>query len=81
MSSLESSCQILSIGMLFLKVCHLTSRVAIFVGSTASGFMYFMTVTHIQLLRLQDALEVVWKSMRGMLVTACADNESLTIGE
>ena len=67
--------------MLFLKVCHLASRVAIFVDSTASGIMYFMTVTHIQLLRLQDSLEVVWKSMRGMLVTRCADNESLTIGE
>ena len=47
----------MSIGMLFLKVRHLASRVAIFVGSTASGFMYFMTVTHIQLLRLQDGLE------------------------
>ena len=37
MSSSESSCGILSIsiGMLFLKVCHLTSCVAIFVGSTA----------------------------------------------
>ena len=65
--------------MLFLNVRHLASRVAIFVGSTASGFMYFMTVTHIQLLRLQDGLEVVWNSMRGMLVTRCADNESLTI--
>ena len=31
----------MSIGMLFLKVCHLSSRVALFVGSTASGFMYF----------------------------------------
>ena len=49
----------MSIAMLFLKVCHLASRVAIFVGSTAGGFMYFMTVTHIQLLRLQDGLEVV----------------------
>ena len=67
--------------MLFLKVCHLASRVAIFVGSIASGIMYFMTVTHTQLLRLQDALEFVWKSMRGMLVTRCTDNESLTIGE
>jgi len=71
----------MSIGMLLLKVCHLASRVAIFVGSTASRFVYFMTVTHIQLLRLQDALEVMWKSMRGMLVTRCADNESLTIGK
>ena len=65
----------MSIGVLFLKVCHLASRVAILLGSTASGFMYFMTVTHIQLLRLQDGLEVVWNSMRGMLVTRCADNE------
>ena len=31
----------MSIGMLFLKVCHLSLRVAIFVGSTASGFMFF----------------------------------------
>ena len=52
------------IGMLFLKVCHLASRVAIFVGSIASGFMYFMPVTHIQLLRLRDGLEIVWNSMR-----------------
>ena len=71
----------MSIGMLFLKVCHLALRVAIFVYSTASGFMYFMTLTNIQLLRLQDGLEDVWKSMRGMLVTRCADNESFTIGE
>ena len=71
----------MSIGRLFLKVCHLASRVAIFVGSIASGIMYFITVTHIRLLRLQDALEVVWKSMRGMFVTRCADNESLTVGE
>ena len=71
----------MSIGTLFLKVCHLASRVAIFVGSTAGGFMHFMMVSHIQLLRMQDGLEVVWNSMRGMLVTRCADNESLTIGE
>ena len=71
----------MSIGMLFLKVCHLASRVAMFAGSTASGFMYFMAVTHIQLLRLQDGLELVWNSMRGILVTRCADNELLTVGE
>jgi len=71
----------MSIGMQFLKVRHPASRVAIFVGSTASGFMYFMTVTNIQLLRLQDGLEDVWNSMRGMLITRCADNESLTIGK
>ena len=31
----------MSIGMLILKVCHLASRVVIFVGSKASGFMHF----------------------------------------
>ena len=71
----------MSIDMLFLKVCHLASRVAIFVGSTACGFMYFMTVTHIRLLRSLDGLEVIWNSMREMLVTKFADNESLTTGE
>ena len=71
----------MSVGTLLLKVCHLASRVAIFVGSTACGLMYFMTVTHSQLLRLLDGLEVIWNSMRGMLVTRCADNESLTKGE
>ena len=71
----------MSVGTLLLKVCHLASRVAIFVGSTACGLMYFMTVTHSQLLRLLDGLEVIWNSMSGMLVTRCADNESLTTGE
>ena len=48
----------MSIGMLFLKVCHLASRVAVFVGSTGSGFMYFMAVTHSQVLLSQDGLEM-----------------------